>query len=213
MTTPTLIIWGANSAIAQAIALLFHQQQWRVIGVTSHAPFSDPHYHDILHADLSNHQDVAACSLQIAQTYGSELDASLFAAGRMLGQPLRDTTSTQWQHIINDNVTSAHLTTSASLPLLKADATMMFLSAYSENLRLPNIGAYAASKAALEAYITVLAKEERHKHIMAFRMKAVDTPLWGDAPFKLPRGAASPADMAQQIMQHFQDRSRGHIDC
>jgi 3-oxoacyl-[acyl-carrier protein] reductase len=213
MTIPTLIIWGANSAIAQAIALLFHQQQWRVLGVSSHAPFHSPHYHEIWNADLSNHQDVAACSLQIAQTYGSEHDATLFAAGRMLGQPLRDTTPTQWHQIIDDTLTSAHLTTSASLSLLKPDATMMFLSAYSENLRLPSIGAYAASKAALEAYIAVLAKEERHKHIMAFRMKAVDTPLWGDAPFKLPRGAAAPDAVAQQIMQHFHARSRGTIDC
>jgi 3-oxoacyl-[acyl-carrier protein] reductase len=209
----TLIVWGANSAIAQAVAQLFAARDWRVIGVahqhtTPHAP-----YETLWSCDLSDATMIDSTALQIAQQYGSEVDAMLFAAGRMHASKIRDTSAQLWQRIVADNLTSAHLTTTASLALLRADATMMYLSAYSANIQLPNIGAYAASKAALEAYLTVLGKEERQKRIIAYRMGAVDTPLWQDAPFKLPRGAYSPADMANKILAQFDGGARGAVDC
>jgi 3-oxoacyl-[acyl-carrier protein] reductase len=54
---------------------------------------------------------------------------------------------------------------------------------------LPKLGAYAASKAALDAYVTVLAKEVRDRRVTNVRVGAVDTPLWRKAPFRLPKGA------------------------
>jgi len=214
MSQPTtLIVWGANSAIAQAVAQLFVARDWRVIGVAhDHATPTTP-YDSLWSCDLSDTTMVNSTALQIAQQYGSECDAMLFAAGRMHASKIRDTSAQLWHRIVSDNLTTAHLTTTASLALLKADATMMYLSAYSANIQLPNIGAYAASKAALEAYLTVLGKEERQKRIIAYRMGAVDTPLWQDAPFKLPRGAYAPADMATKILSHFDGGARGAVDC
>lgn len=209
----TLIVWGANSAIAQAVAQLFVARAWRVVGVAHHHSSPIAGYDSLWACDLSDAAMVDSTALQIAQQYGSESDAMLFAAGRMHASKIRDTSASLWQRIIADNITTAHLTTTASLALLKTDATMMYLSAYSANIQLPNIGAYAASKAALEAYLTVLGKEERQKRIIAYRMGAVDTPLWQDAPFKLPRGAYAPADMAAKILSHFDSGARGAVDC
>lgn len=209
---PTLLIWGAHSTIATATAALFSQSNWTVVGVQRPGRPHVDAYSRIYECDLTDPHAVSQTALMIAQEFGTEIDVLLYAAGTMFGRKLADTSAAEWQQIISDNLTAAHHITVHSLALLSQNASMYFLTAYSEKIQLPGIGAYAVAKAGLEAYVTVLSKEERQKRIVNVRMGAIDTPLWQAAPFKLPRGAHDANYVAQGIWDAFSQQHRGTLD-
>ena len=72
--------------------------------------------------------------------------------------------------------------------------------------------AYAVAKAGLESYVRVLAKEQRERRVTLVRMGAVDTPLWGRLPFRLPRGAQAPEAIADAIVRAHAAGERGDLD-
>jgi 3-oxoacyl-[acyl-carrier protein] reductase len=209
---PTLLIWGAHSAIANATAALFTRNDWKVVGVQRPGRPHATGYASVYECDFNDTHAVSHTALLIAQEHGAEIDMMLYAAGTMFGRKLADTSAADWQQIIGDNLTAAHLTTLHSLALLSQHASMYYLTAYSEKIQLPGIGAYAVAKAGLEAYVTVLSKEERQKRIVNVRMGAIDTPLWESAPFKLPRGAHDADYVAQGIWNAFGQQHRGTLD-
>lgn len=209
---PTLLIWGAQSSIALATATTFTNQGWTIVGVQRPGRPHSALYQATYECDFSDWHAVNQTSLVIAQTHGCEIDAMLYAAGTMYGRKLADTPLEAWHKILGDNLTAAHLITQQSLALLSLNASMMYLTAYSDKIKLPGIGAYAVAKAGLEAYVTVLAKEERQKRIMNVRMGAIDTPLWEDAPFKLPRGAHNAEYVAHALWNAYTQQHRGDLD-
>ncbi|MFN5060376.1 MAG: SDR family oxidoreductase [Chloroflexota bacterium] len=209
---PTLLIWGAHSAIAGATATLFTQHGWTVVGVQRPGRSHHSAFHSMYECDFVDAHAVNHTILLIAQEYGSEIDMLLYAAGTMFGRKLADTTVADWQRVIGDNLTAAHHITTSSLALLSPNASMYYLTAYSEKIQLPGIGAYAVAKAGLEAYVTVLSKEERQKRVVNVRMGAIDTPLWESAPFKLPRGAHDTQFVAQGIWDAMNQQHRGTLD-
>lgn len=209
---PTLLIWGAHSAIASATATLFAQHGWTVVGVQRPDRPHHSAFQSIYECDFADTHAVNHTALLIAQEHGSEIDMLLYAAGTMFGRKLADTTAADWQRIVSDNLTAAHHVTTSSLALLSPQASMYYLTAYSEKIQLPGIGAYAVAKAGLEAYVTVLSKEERQKRVVNVRMGAIDTPLWESAPFKLPRGAHDTQYVAQGIWDALSQQHRGTLD-
>lgn len=209
---PTLLIWGAHSTIATATAVLFSEHNWNVVGVQRPGRSHVDAYSQVYECDLTDAHAVGQTALMIAQEHGTEIDMMLYAAGTMFGRKLADTSTTEWQQIIGDNLTAAHHITMHSLALMSPQASLYFLTAYSEKIQLPGIGAYAVAKAGLEAYVTVLAKEERQKRVVNVRMGAIDTPLWHAAPFKLPRGAHDANYVAQGIWDAFNEQRRGTLD-
>ncbi|MFZ9857522.1 MAG: SDR family oxidoreductase [Roseiflexaceae bacterium] len=209
---PSLLIWGAHSSIANATAAFFAKNGWTIIGVQRP---DRPHLgtlHSVYECDFADAHAVSQTTLMIAQEHGSEIDMLLYAAGTMFGRKLADTTADDWQRILNDNLTAAHHVTTSSLGLLNQQASMYYLTAYSDKIQLPGIGAYAVAKAGLEAYVTVLSKEERQKRIVNVRMGAIDTSLWESAPFKLPRGAHDAQYVAQGIWDAYGQQHRGTLD-
>lgn len=209
---PTLLIWGAHSAIANATASLFSQNGWTVVGVQRPNRTHATVYTSIYECDFNDTHAASQTALMIAQEHGAEIDMMLYAAGTMFGRKLVDTSTTEWQQILGDNLTAAHIVTQHSLALLSQQASVYYLTAYSEKIQLPGIGAYAVAKAGLEAYVTVLSKEERQKRIVNVRMGAIDTPLWESAPFKLPRGAHDAEYVAQGIWDAANKQHRGTLD-
>ena len=81
-----------------------------------------------------------------------------------------------WTRILDANLTGAFLTTHYSWPLLARDAHLFYLSATSERLRLPGLGANVTAKGRLENFAEVVRKESKRK-ITVVRPSAVDTTL------------------------------------
>ena len=209
---PTLLIWGAHSTIAVATAGAFAQHGWTVVGVQRPGRTHASSYTTVYECDLTDNHAVSHTALRIAQEHGAEIEMMLFAAGTMFGRKLADTSIPEWHNVLSDNLTAAHNVTIQSLALLSQQASMYYLTAYSDKIQLPGIGAYAVAKAGLEAYVTVLSKEERQKRIVNVRMGAIDTSLWESAPFKLPRGAHDAHYVADALWQASQQQHRGNLD-
>ncbi len=78
----------------------------------------------------------------------------------------------------------------------------VFFGAYPQYVRVPGFAAYAAAKAALEAFVETARKELQRQgvQLIVVRMPAVATGLW--APLGgPPKNALSPAEAAWRVLQ------------
>jgi NAD(P)-dependent dehydrogenase (short-subunit alcohol dehydrogenase family) len=207
----TALIWGAGGGIGRALTELLRREGWRVLAVARDDTALAASGVESYAADVGRESDVAGAALWAAQQAES-VELWVYAAGAMLGRPLADTTAVEWERVLRANLTGAHLAVAHSLPLVPAGGHLAFVGAYAERLQLPKIGAYAASKAALEAYVAVLAKELRDRRVTTMRLGAVDTPLWDDAPFRLPKGALAPAEVAAALLRAHREGHRGVLE-
>jgi NAD(P)-dependent dehydrogenase (short-subunit alcohol dehydrogenase family) len=211
-TMETALIWGAAGGIGGALAAALHRDGWQVLGVAREPAALSGLDVPVYAADLGREQDVAAAAYWAAQESGGEVALWVYAAGAMLGRPLADTSAAEWARLLAANITGAHYAVLHSLALVPPGGHMVFLGAYVERILLPKIGAYAAGKAALDAYVQVLAKELRDRRVTLVRAGAVETPLWDDAPFRLPRGAQAPSEVAAAILAAHRDGRRGVLE-
>ena len=83
----------------------------------------------------------------------------------------------------------------------------MFIGAYVDHVILPKMGAYAASKAGLDALVQVLARENRRQRWTLVRPGAVDTDFWQQVSFRKPADTRTPAEIAQKLLDWHEDES------
>jgi NAD(P)-dependent dehydrogenase (short-subunit alcohol dehydrogenase family) len=208
----TALIWGAAGGIGRALVDTLRENGWRVLGIARDAAALSDMDIEAYSAELSREADVAAAALWAAQQSEGAVNLWVYAAGDMIGKPLADTTASEWERIFGANVTGAHLAVAHSLALVPGGGHLVFIGAYVDRIMLPKLGAYAASKAALDAYVTVLAKEVRDRRVTNVRVGAVDTPLWRKAPFRLPKGAHTPGDVAAAVLRAYAEGHKGNLD-
>jgi NAD(P)-dependent dehydrogenase (short-subunit alcohol dehydrogenase family) len=208
---PTALIWGAAGGIGRALVERLRAGEWDVLAVARNdAPLAAAGVASCA-ADVAREADVAAAVLWAAHN-AEQVDLWIYAAGDMLGRALADTPGAEWQRIFAANVGGAHTALAHSLPLIAPGGHLVFIGAYVERIMLPKLGAYAASKAALDAYVTVLGKELRDRRVTNVRVGAVDTPLWNKAPFRLPKGARTADEVAAAIIEAHAAGHQGHLD-
>ena len=157
-------------------------------------------------------QELSAELVALARELTDQFDLWIYAAGDIEASKVADALPDSWQRILDANLVGAYLAVHYSLPLLAPDAHLMFLGGISERLRLPRLSAYATAKAGLEAFVEVLGKEERKRHVTLVRPAAVDTPLWDKVPFKLPPGALDPDEVAERILAAYDEGHRGVLN-
>ncbi|GAC1652388.1 MAG: SDR family oxidoreductase [Mycobacterium sp.] len=102
--------------------------------------------------------DAASCQRALAEVVDAfgGLDAMVYTTGRGILAPLADVSAEQWAQLFATNVTGASLATAAAAPYLAASGgSAVYLSSLSASYSAPwpLLGAYAASKAALDKLI------------------------------------------------------------
>lgn len=111
-------------------------------------------------ADVRDHLAVDALVAETVEHLGG-LDAVLYATGVNQLAFLADTEPHQWALVLETNLIGAALVARATLPALReAGGRLGFLSSHSVPDPWPGLGAYIASKAALESMITTWRLEE-----------------------------------------------------
>jgi len=205
------MVWGAGGGIGRALVSQLSNEGWRVLALGRNTTGLAEVTPDLFEVELSN---AAAVEGAVGEAGGrvDQIDLWIYAAGDIAATKVAQATPESWQRILDANLTGAYLTVHHSLPLLAADASLIFLGAISERMRLPRLSAYAAAKAGLEAFVKVLAKEERRRRVTLVRPAAVDTPLWDKVPFSLPAGAMSPDEAAARILSAYRNGHRGQLD-
>ena len=157
--------------------------------------------------DLADIPEVAPRIAKIARESGP-IDILINNAGMGYTNPLADTPLSDWQRVIDLNLTSVYQCVQGILPAMRQQGggTIINVSSIAADNSFPDWGAYSVSKAGLVAFSRILAIEERANAIRVTIITpgAVNTPIWDSDSVKadFDRSAMlTPDIIAQAILQ------------
>jgi len=181
---PTVLVTGAARGIGKSIVSYLAAAGWDVIGGVRTAADAEalsalPRVTAVT-LDITDDAQVAA----LPEAVGGRLDAVVNNAGIAVSGPLEGLTSAEIRHQLEVNVVGQLAVTSAVLPMLRESrGRIVFISSVNGRLSAPMMGAYSASKFALEAAADALRLELRPWHIgvSVVQPAQTDTDLWRTA--------------------------------
>ena len=194
MMDRSVIVTGVSSGIGRATAVALAARGYHVFGSVrraEHAVSLSEELGDRFTAlvfDVTDAEAIDAARAVVTERLGDRTLAALVnSAGIALAGPLLHQDEAEFAQHLAVNVTGPFLVTRAFAPLLGTDRSrsgapgrIVMVSSISGGLATPFLGAYAASKHALEAYADALRRE-----LMPFGIDvvivgpgAVATPIW-----------------------------------
>jgi len=219
-TAPVVLITGASSGIGHAAARRFAALGWRVW-----ASMRRPEKGEALRLearergwpletpalDVTDDSSVAGAVAQVLAATGGRLDLLINNAGYYALGACEDTTADELRAQLETNVIGVHRVTRAVLPAMRARrrGRVMVIGSLSGLVALPALGAYQASKWAIEAWTESLRYE--------LRPFGVEVVLIEPGPFQTnlhvnerPAAASDdPASPYRPLMDQYRRQSSG----
>jgi len=183
---PTALVTGASRGIGRGIVEHLAARGWDVIaGVRSQQDADavtklDPQRVSSVILDVTSADDIAA----LEQSLPEQLDAVVNNAGIAVGGAMETLSPEEWRKQLEINVIGALAVTQAALPRLrKSRGRIVFISSVNGRLSMPLVGAYAASKFALEAAADALRMELKpwKIRVVVVEPAQTDTDMWRTA--------------------------------
>ncbi|MFI5506450.1 SDR family NAD(P)-dependent oxidoreductase [Mycobacterium sp. NPDC051804] len=183
---PTALVTGASRGIGKGIVEHLAARGWDVIaGVRSQQDADsvtklDPQRVSSVILDVTSATDIAA----LEQSLPEQLDAVVNNAGIAVGGAMETLSPDEWRKQLEINVIGALAVTQAALPRLrKSRGRIVFISSVNGRLSMPLVGAYAASKFALEAAADALRMELTpwKIRVVVVEPAQTDTDMWRTA--------------------------------
>ncbi len=174
----TVLITGVAGGIGSAIADVFHQAGWHVIGVDRRQA-ELPSVTDFILADISDPIASQHIFDTVKEKVGT-LDALVNNAAVQVCKPLVETTIEEWDSVMDANLRAVFLAVKYAFPLMKDNGgAIVNIGSVHAVATSANIAAYAASKGALLALTRALAIELTTQNIRVNTVLpgAVDTPM------------------------------------
>jgi NADP-dependent 3-hydroxy acid dehydrogenase YdfG len=190
MANKTALITGASSGIGKAVALSFANAGINLVLVGRSIDRLQPVADAATQLGVKAYSyeldlgDLAAVRPSIEKIVGQleSLDILVNSAGTAYTNHLMDTPLTDWQRIIDLNLSSVLQVIQGSLPLMRQQksGTIVNLISVAGQQVFPNWGAYCVSKFGLVALSKALAAEERANgiRVTALYPGSVNTALW-----------------------------------
>jgi len=183
---PSVLVTGASRGIGKSIVEHLAQRGWDVIaGVRTEADGAaitalDPKRISSVILDVTDAGHIAALDQSLPQ----RLDAVVNNAGIAVSGPMEAVTPDDWRKQLEINVIGQLAVTQAVLPRLRASrGRVVFISSVNGRLSMSLVGAYCASKFALEAAADALRMELRPWGIGVAIVEPAqtDTDMWRTA--------------------------------
>ena len=183
---PSVLVTGAARGIGKSIVEHLSSRGWDVIaGVRSEQDAEavtglSPQSISSVILDVTSADDIAA----LDEALPERLDAIVNNAGIAVGGPMEAVSADEWRKQLEINVIGQLAVTQAAIPRLrKSGGRIVFISSVNGRLSMPLIGAYCASKFALEAAADALRMELRPWHIpvVIIEPAQTDTDMWRTA--------------------------------
>jgi NAD(P)-dependent dehydrogenase (short-subunit alcohol dehydrogenase family) len=204
---PTVLITGAARGIGRALVEHLATAGWEVIaGVRSDADAAAVSAIDGVSAvllDVTDEAQIAALSA----TLPDRLDAVVNNAGIAVAGPVEAISPADWRKQFEVNVFGQLAVTRAVLPPLRASrGRVVFVSSVNGQLSMPMLGAYSASKFALEAAADALRVEVKPwgVAVVVVEPAQTDTDMWRTAD-------AMVADLEAGMSGEHRSLYAGHI--
>ena len=155
------IITGVSSGIGECIAKNFIKDNIHVFGIDENQP-KDKEI-DFFKCDIRDEEKIIEIVNQINKKAG-HIDYLVNSAGIFCYSErnlIENLSKTEWQNVIDVNLTGTFLITKYSIPLLKKSSNGNIINLSSEQVVLPQIKSapYAVTKAAIEMFSKILALE------------------------------------------------------
>ena len=160
--SPTVLVTGAGRGLGHVAAVRLAASGWQVYAGVRNAADAQrmaekPNVTSVI-VDVTNEEHLAKLPSQLPE----RLDALVSNAGVAVGGPIETLTLDDLRWQLDVNVIGAVGVTQAVLPLIrKAHGRIVFISSTSGRVATPSLGAYGASKFALEAIGDSLRNELR----------------------------------------------------
>src|SRR5689334_8888079 len=192
---PSVLVTGAGRGIGKSIAEHLAGRGWDVVaGVRTDADAAavtamNPQRISSVILDVTDAGHIAALDPALPP----RLDAVVNNAGIVVSGPVETVTPDDWRKQLNVNVIGQLAVTRAVLPRLRESrGRVVFISSINGQLSMPLIGAYCASKFALEAAADALRMELRPWHIgvSIVEPSQTDTDMWRTADDMVARAEA-----------------------
>lgn len=185
---PTVLITGASKGIGRATALHLDRQGFTVLaGVRSTADGdslckeASPRLQPII-LDITNAAHIVQAAETVRKIVGDKgLDGLVNNAGIAVAAPLEFLPIDEFRHQIEVNLTSQLALTQALLPSIRlAKGRIINISSIGGRIASGMLGAYSASKFALEALTDVLRQELAPWgiHVVSVEPGGIATPIW-----------------------------------
>ena len=183
---PSVLVTGAARGIGRSIANYLASAGWDVIaGVRNEQDAAavakdNPQQISAVILDVTDSEHIAA----LADALPERLDAIVNNAGIVVNGPMEVVSPEDWRKQLDINVIGQLAVTQAVLPRLrKARGRIVFISSVNGKLSMPLMGAYSASKFALEAAADALRLELKPWRISVILVEPAqtDTDLWRTA--------------------------------
>ena len=183
---PSVLVTGAGRGIGRSIAQYLAGRGWDVVaGVRNEHDGAavtalDPQHISSVILDVTDAGHIAALDQSLPQ----RLDAVVNNAGIAVSGPMEAVTPDDWRKQLEINVIGQLAVTQAVLPRLRASrGRVVFISSVNGRLSMSLVGAYCASKFALEAAADALRMELRPWGIGVAIVEPAqtDTDMWRTA--------------------------------
>jgi NAD(P)-dependent dehydrogenase (short-subunit alcohol dehydrogenase family) len=224
----SVVVTGASTGIGHATAAVLIGAGFRVFGSVRKEADAERltrelgHYFTPLLFDVTDEAAVAAAAGEVrAAVAGTTLAGLVNNAGIAVPGPLLELPVDAFRHQIEVNLTGQFIVTRAFAPLLGADPSLdgprgriVMIGSASGRRGFPFIGAYAASKHALEGLSESLRREMMLYGIDVILIAPgmVDTPIWDKADAgSLAASAGGPyAAPLRNVRAYMSGPDRGH---
>jgi NAD(P)-dependent dehydrogenase (short-subunit alcohol dehydrogenase family) len=183
---PSVLVTGAGRGIGKSIVEHLATRGWDVIAGVRNERDADtvtslsPQRVSSVILDVTDAGHIAA----LQESLPERLDAIVNNAGVVVNGPMETVSPAEWRTQLEINVIGQLAVTQAVLPRLRRSrGRVVFISSVNGRLSMPLIGAYCASKFALEAAADALRMELRPWHIGVAIVEPAqtDTDMWRTA--------------------------------
>jgi NAD(P)-dependent dehydrogenase (short-subunit alcohol dehydrogenase family) len=183
---PAVLVTGAARGIGRGITEHLARHDWNVYaGVRSQEDGAvlaalDPRRITPVILDVTSDDDLAALDTSLP----ARLEAVVNNAGIVVSGPMEAVTPVEWRRQLDVNVVGQLAVTRAVLPRLRSSGgRVVFISSVNGQVSMPMLGAYSASKFALEAAADAMRMELRPWRIpvVIIEPAQTDTDMWRTA--------------------------------
>lgn len=180
----TVVVTGASTGIGHATCRALSAQGFTVYaGVRKQSDFdkwSGVENVRPLMLDVCDAEQVSAAAARVASECGDGIDGLVNNAGIAVAAPLACIPLDAFEQQMDVNVTGLLRVTQAFLPLMKHGARLVNVSSMAGKISFPGLGAYHASKHAVEAISDTLRLELKNSGIAVSVIQPgrIITPIW-----------------------------------